>query len=382
MFTPSVPTNDSDIPRQEDWAHQWKTWASGEVHRRALLGHYILDGQLSYLSGQSACTVHTNNTLSLSACSEAFEARSADEWRKVMASEPSDTSSFQDVYKCLFSSEDIESNIESNTNIHLQHVRTPLDARVILECLHVVVQENHTSQSAGSIISIPSLRQVRKALMRVYGLLNNVWPLGRVERVELMLRWHFVCMDTLCDSIGLLDQLCRHLTVQERIFKPRSTRLDLRKTLLWVQESPDAKRTLLHAIAVHDTMNQLPLNHVQSLWMPVPLLAVSAVYIMFQWDGTSSIAVPSSVHWQYTMLDEAASQGGGSDGQNSAMKSTKDFLASGPGASNYAVGPARNLPFDTKRLQSTLHSLAVQWGVSSEMEDIVLRLDKASRAAR
>jgi hypothetical protein len=295
-----------------------------------------------------------------------------------MASKPSATSSFQDVYKSLFSSDDIE----YNTDIHLQHVRTPLDARVILECLHVVVQENHTSQSAGSIISIPSLRQVRKALMRVYGLLNSVWPLGRVERVELMLRWHFVCMDTLCDSIGLLDQLCRHLTVQERIFKPRSTRLDLCKALRWVKESPDAKRTLLHAIAVHDSMNQLPLNHVQSLWIPVPLLAVSAVYIIFQWDGTSSIAVPSSVHWQYTMLDEVASQGGASDGQDSAMKSTKDFLASDPGASKYALGPARNLPSDTKRLQYTLHSLAVQWGVSSEMEDIVLRLGEASRVAR
>ncbi|KAL5622426.1 hypothetical protein FOBRF1_001676 [Fusarium oxysporum] len=64
--------------REVNDKRDWKQWAAEEVYHRALVGHYILDGQLSYLLGQpGAATLHTINTLRLSAYSKAFEARDA-----------------------------------------------------------------------------------------------------------------------------------------------------------------------------------------------------------------------------------------------------------------------------------------------------------------
>ncbi|KAF4498282.1 C2H2 type zinc finger domain [Fusarium agapanthi] len=58
----------------------WKQWAADEVYHRALVGHYILDGQLSYLSGQpGTATLYAANTLRLSASSKAYEARDPQE---------------------------------------------------------------------------------------------------------------------------------------------------------------------------------------------------------------------------------------------------------------------------------------------------------------
>lgn len=367
MFTLSTLENHSELLGQEDRSRGWKSWASREVHRRALLGHYILDGQLAYLSGQHNCAAHANNPLGLSACSRVFEAQTADEWYAALADEPKESSSFRDIYNALFSSD--ENDTEPDHVLRL--VRAPLDARVILECLHVLVREQRTSQSSGSIISIPSLRQTRKALVRVHGLINDTWSLTQTERLELLLRWHFVCIDSLCDSIELWDQLCRNLHIKQRIFRSRRGPPNLLETKAWVREASDAKGALLHAIAVQDITSQLPLNCTQAFWMPIPVFGASVVHAIFRYNGTSSICVPSPVHWPSTLLDQTIGSQDEDDAQSTAYRKTRAFLASAAEAPNHMRGLARNLPFDTKKLQSTLHFLAVQWGVSSEMKDIL-----------
>lgn len=49
------PFSQSDLPAL-DSSHaekdgQWRIWASKEIQRRALLAHYILDGQIAQMSG-------------------------------------------------------------------------------------------------------------------------------------------------------------------------------------------------------------------------------------------------------------------------------------------------------------------------------------------
>jgi hypothetical protein len=367
MFT----LDTSELAGPEDWLHGWKAWAAKEVHRRGLLGHYILDGQLAYLSGQSACGLHVTNPLYLSACSRAFEAQSEEEWLQVLAEEPSERISFREIYCCLFTTGDLQ----PDANRRLRLVRMPLDVRVILACLHAVARDSRKAQLAESIMGVPSQQQVRRALLRFYDLLTGAWPLNRAERSELMMCWHFVCIDTLCESIELLDQLCRHYTIPAPVFKTRSSQLNLFKALLWAQESLDAKSSLLHATAVHDIIDQLPLNSLQSFWTPMPILAVLVIYAIFRLGGISSVSVPPIVYWQSTMVDDNIDRGGGRDNQDIATKKTWMFLTSGLGAPNYAIGPARNLPFEMKKLTSTLHFLAGQWGIALEMEEMVLRFD-------
>ncbi|EGU81802.1 hypothetical protein FOXB_07678 [Fusarium oxysporum f. sp. conglutinans Fo5176] len=92
-----------------------------------LLGHYILDGQLSYLAGQPrAVTLHAIDTLRLSACSKAFKARDAQEWRRAMAkSNPKGLCSFSDIYHEIFTTKDTDSEISP----FLRCVKASLDNR-------------------------------------------------------------------------------------------------------------------------------------------------------------------------------------------------------------------------------------------------------------
>ncbi|KAK0388749.1 hypothetical protein NLU13_4992 [Sarocladium strictum] len=379
MFTLSTLDNPVESPGREDLSHSWKVWAAREVHRRGLLGYYILDGHLTYLSGQSQCIVHANSPLALSASPVVFEAQSAEEWYAALAEEPKGGSSFREVYASLFS---LGENAP-DPNDPLRHVRAPLDAGVILECLHVLVREQRASQKQGSIINVPpSAQRIRRALVRVHGMIIDTWPFSHIQRLQLMLRWHFVCMDSLCDSIELLDQICRHLQIQQRIFRSRESPLDLTRAMAWTRESPDAKGALLHAIAMQDIMSQLPLSCTQGFWMPVPTFAISVIYSLFRFNGTSSISIPANIDWTSTLLDRVADTRYGNEGESPECRRTRSFLAPDEGALTYARGPARNLPFDMKQLQSTLHSLAVQWGVSSEMEDIVMYFDKAGHTTK
>lgn len=87
----------------------------------------------------------------------------------------------RDIYSSLFS---VDHN-ESDQDSFLRLVRAPLDARVILECLHVLVREQRASQGSGSIISNPLLHKIGKGLLRLHWLINNVWILSHTERLQL-----------------------------------------------------------------------------------------------------------------------------------------------------------------------------------------------------
>jgi hypothetical protein len=42
---------------------------------------------------------------------------------------------------------------------------------------------------------------------------------------------------------------------------------------------------------------------------------------------------------------------------------------------NYGIGPARNLPFEMKKMQTIMHELASQWGVAVEIVTILSHLE-------
>ncbi|KAM0200525.1 hypothetical protein ACHAQI_011625 [Fusarium lateritium] len=259
----------------------WRKWAAEEVYHRALVGHYILDGQLSYLSGQpGAATLHATNKLRLSACSKAFEARDAQEWRQVLNQEQSQGPifSFSDIYHELFTL----SHPHTEVSLCLHSLKAPLDVRVLLECLHALVRENCETQSFKSIVKTPNLSEVKQALARVFQLLNHTWSFNEAERLELLIRWHFVCLDLFSNSIELFDQICRHLRIDQHIFKTKNSGSELKESLQWIKSSTDAKCAFLHAVAISDTINQLPFNRTNTFWMPIPIFAASIIFSLFR----------------------------------------------------------------------------------------------------
>ncbi|KAL5592042.1 hypothetical protein FOVSG1_010931 [Fusarium oxysporum f. sp. vasinfectum] len=353
----------------------WKEWAAEEVYHRALIGHYILDGHLSYLSGQpGAATLHATNSLRLSACSKAFEARDTQEWRLALGQEQSQgpTFSFSDIYHELFAT----IHPDNEVSPCLRSLNAPLDVRVVLECLHALVRENREMQSSKSIVKIPTLPEVKQALVRVFQLLNDTWSFDDTERLELVIRWHFVCLDLLCNSIKLFDQICRHLQIDQHIFKTKNSGSDLKDSMQWIRGSTDAKCAFLHAVAIQDTVNQLPFNRTNTFWMPIPIFAASTIYSLFRLSGITSVSVPAVVHWESTLIDRPnIREASGSPEQDVSWKKTQIFLSSNWRKTNYALGPARNLPFEMKKIQTMMHGLAIQWGVAIEMETILSQLE-------
>ncbi|KAF9766317.1 hypothetical protein IL306_001296 [Fusarium sp. DS 682] len=353
----------------------WKQWAAEEVYHRALVGHYILDGQLSYLSGQpGAATLHAANTLRLSACSKAFGARNAQEWRQFMDQEQSQGSSFSfsDIYNELFTNTDSDGEVSPC----LRSVKAPLDVRVLLECLHALVRENRETQSSKSIVKIPTLLEVKQALIRVFHLLHDTWTFDETERLELVIQWHFVCLDLLCNSIELFDQVCRNLQIDQHIFKTKNSGKELKDSVQWIRASKDAKCAFLHAVAIHDSINQLPFNRTNTFWMPITIFAASVIYSLCRLSGLMSVSVPSAVHWESTLNDQPnAREASGGIVEDVSRKKTQTFIASNLKRTNHAVGPARNLPFEIKKMQTMMHGLATQWGVAVEMEKILSQLE-------
>lgn len=80
----------------------WRTWAAKEVQQRALLGHYLVDGLISRMSGETTSVRHTANQLGLPSSEIAFEARNADEWLNCMRSSEHTQLSFRKIISSLF----------------------------------------------------------------------------------------------------------------------------------------------------------------------------------------------------------------------------------------------------------------------------------------
>ncbi|KAF5962972.1 C2H2 type zinc finger domain-containing protein [Fusarium bulbicola] len=303
----SRPRSSQQPPGEISDECAWKQWAAEEVYHRALVGHYILDGQLSYLSGQpDSARLHAANTLRLSASSKVFEARDPQEWRRIMDDEQSEGPkfSFSDIYHELFTM----TNLDDEISPCLRSVKAPLDVRVVLECLHALVRENRETQSSKSIVKLPALLDVKHALVRVFHLLNDTWSFDENERLELMIRWHFVCLDVACNSIELFDQICRHLQIDQHIFKSRDSGKELEDSVQWFRGSTDARCAFLHAVAIQDSVNQLPFNRTNTFWMPMSIFAASCMYSLSRLSGMTSVSVPASIHWESTLVDQTSTK--------------------------------------------------------------------------
>ncbi|KAJ5051405.1 hypothetical protein J3E72DRAFT_50618 [Bipolaris maydis] len=375
LFRPSPSQQPTSSPEQAIDEHTWEKWAATEVHHRALVGHYILEGQLGYLSGRPAAAVlHATNNLRLSARSTVFQAQDAQEWRyKSEEQQPHDsTFTFCDIYYELFSA----THHGDDSSSCLYTLSMPLDVRVVLECLHALVRDNREAHTSKSIVKIPSLPEVKLALVRVFQHLTNTWSSDHTERLELTIHWHFVCLDLLSDSIELLDQTCRYLHISQHIFKPRNSRSELKDSLDWIRGSTDAKYAFLHAVAIQDMIGQLPLNRINTFWMPIPLFAASILYSHFRLGGVASVSVPTAVHWESTLIAQPnIAEAPESLAHDPSWRKTQSFLLSDLTRPNYALGPTRNIPFDIKKLKVTIHGLSIQWGVCVEMGTILSRLE-------
>jgi hypothetical protein len=370
-FEPLTPFVLPDPDDREGLLKGWKTWVSRELQLRALLGHYILDGQLSFLSGQPTSVIHTTNPLMMSSSARLFDAQTADEWYSEMKLMPTNLTAFQDVYGALFQSQALDPALGGHSN--LWSFQSHIDLRVVLECIHALIRETQDRLYIHSVWRPPTSSDISNALLQVRRQLEIGWSQNPVERLGLLMRWHFVCLDAVSKLDATSKELCRLYQIRQNLFRIKDSPEFQPPLSEWVIGSADAKRALLHAAAIQDIAAQLPLSHINSMWMPIPVFAAAIVCALFCLNGISTVALPATVDWSVVLgvADPAVANDSYEDGGRSR---TQMFFASNIRTPTPTIGQARNLRYDLNSLQTIIHGLSVQWGVCAELEHVLQSL--------
>ncbi|KAK8192566.1 hypothetical protein M8818_007736 [Zalaria obscura] len=368
----------SDIPAIDATPQEkeqiWHRWVAREIQRRILLAHYILDGQIAQVSGDPTSVRHAANQLLLPSSEAAFAAETAEEWVQIMHTSSTLTTTFKDVFRSLFPRTTL------STPALTQY--SALSCRVILEGLQSLVSECDENDNAA--IGVPTRGEIRRALAQFHTVItaNQNIQNTAVETLEILLRWHAICLDAATDSTRLARHLCARYAMTQHIYgggrgvasstslgTSSSSALDL---AAWCS-TPDARRCLLHAVAIQDIVEDLPRGRAHAIHMPTSLFAAATVYAVFALQGRGTVLLPRQVEWRDVLfedmdaaviLEELAGQG--------ACSGTKRFVR---GDSQIPEGggrcSARNLLYDLNSMQKLFRCLSSQWGIAIEMEAVV-----------
>ncbi|THX00354.1 C2H2 type zinc finger domain protein [Aureobasidium pullulans] len=352
----NLPSMDAS-PAEKD--RQWKTWAAHEIQRRALLAQYILDGLVSSASGNPTSTRHAANQLGLPSDESLFEASTADEWLIKMRSQPKQDVSFRNIFRSLFLPVDMGRLPE--------HTLTSFSLRVLLEGVQSLVSDSTDGPSVG----VPTRSEIRRALAQVHESITKN-TISTPETLEALLRWHSICLDAATDSSMLCRHLCARYNIPQHVLggnKGLKTGLDL---VAWAK-TEDARRALLHAVAIQDIVEQLPRGRAHVLHMPSSLFAAATVYSVFSLAGHTTVNLPRVVDWKdalFTEVDPCVILGdlaGTSAGSSTTRRFVRGEQLSGSGYESMT----RNLLYELNSMQKLFRCLSSQWGLAYDMEAVL-----------
>jgi len=94
-----LPSLDASEPEKD---RAWRLWAAKEIQQRALLGHYLLDGLITQMTGETPSVRHAANKLGLPSTEGTFESRNANEWLTQLRSQNTVQHSFRAIIRSLF----------------------------------------------------------------------------------------------------------------------------------------------------------------------------------------------------------------------------------------------------------------------------------------
>jgi hypothetical protein len=364
----SEPYSVDDLPSldasEEEKNMGWRRWAAKEIQQRALLGHYLVDGLISRMSGEIPSVRHAANQLSLPSTEVVFEARNADEWLSVMHSQERNLTqySFRKITNSLFNHQPAG---------HVRSMPGNLSAfslRVILEGLQSLVSDCDSDDVA--LVGVPSKFELRRALAQIYEKISASPRISEPERLENFLRWHTICLDACKDSSLLCRSVCFRYGVTQNVCPGRDTNKPELDLVSWAN-TEDARRALLHAVAIQEIVEQLPRGRAHVIHIPSSLFASATVYCVFSLAGLTTVNLPSSVDWQSVLSSgyESVPIIGNSD--SSCASETRRYIRGELSSLFGSVGTAGNLLYELNSMQKLFRCLSSQWGIAYDMEDII-----------
>lgn len=353
-----------DAPLQEK-IEKWKVWAALETQKRAILGHYILDGQIAHSSGNATCVRHVANPLTLPATTAAFNATHPDEWVVEMIAHPQSHTTFRSFMLALF---------QPNDGL-IQKPISELSVQVVLECLQSLILEE--IEAGGSTLGTPSKTDISSALLRLYR-----WQiLPSDDAAELLIRWHAVFLSLAADTTALCGQISSYCGTEHSLFTSsnRVSRARAVELQTWLS-SPDARRAYLHALAIHDTVQRLPFGRTHAVHIPSAIFTSATIHAAFMLGGLRSMVVPSTVDWNQLWSSEDAHFVDGTIDDGS-FSETHQFL----NGSLYHI----KTRFHSRKISAGIHALIMQlkavsphWGIAQQMEPILRHWMNALKPTR
>jgi hypothetical protein len=337
----------------EEKTDGWQRWSASETQLRAVLGHYILDGQIAQFSGNATSAKHVSNPLPLPANEAAFEAKTAYAWILAMSKGERTNISFREIFLLLFDAPDY---------VPVKHLSI-LSIRVLLEGIQSIVSEYYEAE--GRAVGMPPKCDIARALLRLYQNHISNMPLPTPEKLELLLRWHAICLNMAIDSSVLGRTLCKYYNLQQHVFsgeRVSSRQIDLHACV----ESINGRRALLHAIAIQEIVENIPVGRAHAIHMPGAIFAAATIYSVRCYLDLSSIIVPPVIDWHDVWhLDRGSTRQSLS---GSATESDTSLFLKDSYISPASAQSPRNLFFDLNTLQIILRAFSSRWGVSGEME--------------
>lgn len=367
---PSINASDADKNTA------WRFWAAKEIQQRALLGHYLVDGLISRMSGEIPSARHAANQLCLPSTEAAFEARTADDWLAAMNSQPeTQQPSFRKIISSLFLPSSQSQNL-------IKPDCSAFSLRVVLEGLQSLVPDcDNDNDDYDSLIGVPTKSSLRRALAQVHSSIAGA-EISEPERLELFLRWHTICLDLCKDSSLLCRAVCARYQIIQHVcpgaqhqqnFGSQVRDVDL---VSWAQ-TEDARRALLHAIAIQEIIEQLPRGRAHVIHIPSSLFASATVYCVFSLAGQTTVALPETVDWQSVLSSGYDSHSASDilDELREGTRGTKRYLSGSMGAGlmmgTGAGGASKNLLYELNSMQKLFRCLCSQWGIAYDMEEVI-----------
>ena len=341
---------------------QWRLWVAREIQQRALLALYMLDGLISQMSGEPTSVRHATNQLTLPSSEAAFEASTADEWISHMqASVSSPRTSCRTILRRLF--DPISETRWLDTTL------SAFSYKIILEGLQSLISDDESEE--GTAVGVPGRDEVRRALNQVYESIRLNASLSSADRLETLLRWHGICLDTNVDTSLLCCILCTKYNIKQHIWRDGHAPKHSLEPSSWVATS-SARGALLHALAIQEIVEQLPRGRAHAIHMPSALFAAATVYSVFALAGQPGVKIPSTVIWQDVLLSDTQ------DDPHATLYNipfsgvetdTKRYIRGsnlyGPNATS------RNLLYELNSMHKMFRCLIAQWGVAIDMESVV-----------
>lgn len=137
----------------------------------------------------------------------------------------------------------------------------------------------------------------------------------------------------------------------------------------------DARRALVHAIAIQEIVEQLPRGRAHVIHIPSSLFAAATVYCVFSLAGQSMVGLPGVVDWMSVLstgYDEIGVGERGGEGEEGDVRETKKYIRGEfVGMNGRGMGASKNLLYELNSMQKLFRCLSSQWGIAFDMEDVI-----------